>query len=114
MRGDKECPFSGVTKSGRVWRKLPESDARSLREREYVPLVEFQHTCQLSVTVSGSGEVPYVLTLGMCSGPTSMLSGPTSLLSGPSRVAGYRQSLSLPTPARVFVPASTSSETTRH
>ena len=25
--GDKECPFSGVTKSGRVWRKVPESDA---------------------------------------------------------------------------------------
>ena len=30
LRGDKECPFSGVTKSGRVWRKVPESDARSL------------------------------------------------------------------------------------
>ena len=30
MRGDKECPFSDVTKSGRVWRKVPESDARSL------------------------------------------------------------------------------------
>ena len=26
LRGDKECPFSGVTKSGRVWRKVPESD----------------------------------------------------------------------------------------
>ena len=29
LRGDKECPFSGVTKSGRVW-KMPESDARSV------------------------------------------------------------------------------------
>ena len=29
LRGNKECPFSGVTKSGRVWRKVPESDARS-------------------------------------------------------------------------------------
>ena len=29
LRGDKECPFSGVTSSGRVWRKVPESDARS-------------------------------------------------------------------------------------
>ena len=29
LLGDKECPFSGVTKSGRVWRKVPESDARS-------------------------------------------------------------------------------------
>ena len=30
LRGDKECRFSGVTKSGRVWRKVPESDARSV------------------------------------------------------------------------------------
>ena len=30
LRGDKECPFSGVTKSGKVWRKVPESDARSV------------------------------------------------------------------------------------
>ena len=31
LRWDKEGPFSGVTKSGRVWRKVPESDARSVR-----------------------------------------------------------------------------------
>ena len=30
LRGDKECPFSGVAKSGRVWRKVPESGARSV------------------------------------------------------------------------------------
>ena len=30
LHGDKECPFSGVTKSARVWRKVPESDARSV------------------------------------------------------------------------------------
>ena len=30
LRGDTECPFSDVTKSGRVWRKVPESDARSV------------------------------------------------------------------------------------
>ena len=30
LRGDKECPFSGVTKSGTVWRTVPESDARSV------------------------------------------------------------------------------------
>ena len=30
LLGDKECPFSGVTKSGRVWRKVPESGARSV------------------------------------------------------------------------------------
>ena len=28
--GDKECPSRGVTKSGRVLRKVPESDARSV------------------------------------------------------------------------------------
>ena len=32
LRGDTECPFGGVTKSGRVWRKVPESDARILEE----------------------------------------------------------------------------------
>ena len=26
LRGDKEGPFSDVTKSGRVWRRMPESD----------------------------------------------------------------------------------------
>ena len=31
IRGDKECPFSGVTKSGRVWRKVPESNAGSVQ-----------------------------------------------------------------------------------
>ena len=25
LRGNKECPFSGVTKSGRVWKNVPES-----------------------------------------------------------------------------------------
>ena len=28
--GDKECPVSGATKSGRVWRKVPEGDALSV------------------------------------------------------------------------------------
>ena len=32
LRGNKEYPFSGVTKCGRVWRKVPESDARSVCE----------------------------------------------------------------------------------
>ena len=31
LRGDEECPSSSVTSSGRVWRKVPESDARSVR-----------------------------------------------------------------------------------
>ena len=36
LRGDKECPFSGVTKSGRVWRKVLESDARSVLQDLYI------------------------------------------------------------------------------
>ena len=31
LKADKECPFSGVTKSGRVWRKMLESNAGSVR-----------------------------------------------------------------------------------
>ena len=30
LRGDKECPFSGLTKSDRVWRKVQERGARSV------------------------------------------------------------------------------------
>ena len=33
---DKECPFSGVTKSGRVWRKVLENNAQNVRGRERV------------------------------------------------------------------------------
>ena len=34
LREDKECPFSGVRKSGRVWRKVPESGgARSVHTK---------------------------------------------------------------------------------
>ena len=29
LHGHKECPFSGVTKSGRVWRKVLESVLRA-------------------------------------------------------------------------------------
>ena len=36
LRGDKECRFSGVTNSGRVWRKVPESDARNVTPRVYI------------------------------------------------------------------------------
>ena len=30
LHGDEECPFSGITKSGRDWRKVPESNAQSV------------------------------------------------------------------------------------
>ena len=32
LHGDKECPFSGVTRSGKAWSKVPESDTRSVRK----------------------------------------------------------------------------------
>ena len=32
--GDKECPFSGVSKCGSVWRKVPESDAGKVPESD--------------------------------------------------------------------------------
>ena len=32
LREDKECPFSGVINSGRIWGKVPESDALSVGE----------------------------------------------------------------------------------
>ena len=38
LRGDKECPFSGVSKFCRIWRKVPESDARSVLRGLWVPL----------------------------------------------------------------------------
>ena len=41
LRGGKECPFSGVTKSGRIWRKVPKSDARSLEEGAEMRCSEF-------------------------------------------------------------------------
>ena len=37
-----ECPFSGVTKSSRVWRKVPESGARSVG-LTHTPSVAFRH-----------------------------------------------------------------------
>ena len=53
LRGDKECPFCGVTTSGRVWRKVPESDARSvqwklraassLEGHRHTPSIAFRH-----------------------------------------------------------------------
>ena len=32
LHGNKECPFRGVTSSGRVWRKVLESNARSVSD----------------------------------------------------------------------------------
>jgi len=45
--GDKECPFSGLTKSGRVWRKVPEKGARSVGSPMLSQEAEFL-TCHTS------------------------------------------------------------------
>ena len=52
MRGDEEYPFSGVTKSGRVWRRVPKSDVRS------VPSVHTSGTDANSSAHSCRGAVP--------------------------------------------------------
>ena len=49
LRGDQEYPFSGVTKSGRVWRKVPESDARSVDMVSYVTRTAFAVLCVWAV-----------------------------------------------------------------
>ena len=54
--GDEECPFSGVTKSGRVWRKMPESDAT-----HPVP-----PSLALSLMLSPSPPLPSPLSLSIC------------------------------------------------
>ena len=51
LHGDKECPFSDVTKSDRVWRKMPESDARSVA---------------LTITVSMASEMCHQLFAVSC------------------------------------------------
>ena len=42
LRGDNEYPFSGVTKSGRVWRKVPENDARSVGANKFAEATQRQ------------------------------------------------------------------------
>ena len=48
LRGNKECPFSGVIKSGRVWRKVPESDARCVS-----PTLTLEPTADATTAIYG-------------------------------------------------------------
>ena len=50
-----ECPFSGVTKSGRVWRKEPESEAWSVSSRLSAPTAVLTRVPPLAVL--GSADV---------------------------------------------------------
>ena len=58
LRRDKECPFSGVTNSGKVWWKVPESDARSVAATKATRLTQ---QAQASVPAGGDsgGEEPF-------------------------------------------------------
>ena len=49
LHGDKECPFSGVTKSGRVLKKVPESGARSVKEGARKRCSEYAGRCRKAV-----------------------------------------------------------------
>ena len=51
LRGDKEGPFNGVTKSGRVWRKMPESDIRSVGITKSVAVSSIYHSVSSSVII---------------------------------------------------------------
>ena len=78
---DKECPFSGVTKSGRVWRKVPESYARSVHSTLQKQLTDaecwhfilplqhsdpkFQHRRQLTSFQNSSPEATSIRTRPM-------------------------------------------------
>ena len=53
LRGDKVCPFSGVTKSGRVWRKVPESDARSRTPSIVLPHLP-PHSARIAYATEGA------------------------------------------------------------
>ena len=53
--GDKECPFSGVTKSGRVWRKVLESDAQSVISYLCVWLPKLTSTKEGTIIPMGGG-----------------------------------------------------------
>ena len=63
LRGDRERPFSDVTKSGRVWRKVPESDVQSVRCTVTQPLgslrcdtaVQSIYTDKSTQTTGGGG-----------------------------------------------------------
>ena len=79
LRGDKECPFSDVTKSGRVRRKVPESDARSVDALLTLPLtvngtliktahnaVRFNARCPSRRCTLGGVYVPCIYSSAVC------------------------------------------------
>ena len=85
LRGDKECPFSGVTKCGRVWRKLPESDARSVCG--YIRAMSLERlgvSAAMEAAVDENRRDPAVVA---ASPPTEMLSLPSEMLGASAAMA---------------------------
>ena len=63
----QECPFSGVTSFGRVWRKVPESEARSVGDVDLSHCAKassrtssVRDKCTRLVCVRGNGEGAHV------------------------------------------------------
>ena len=68
LHRDKEYPFSGVTKSGRVWRSVPESDARSVDTNMSVRSLPLKSTNGLYRDVSDS----FAARVGLVHGVTAL------------------------------------------
>ena len=94
LRGDRECPFSGGTSSGRVWRKVPESDAGSVQLAVlHSPVVETMPTVNVAACCSVCDPVrpqtgPREVRSGVRGG--AVLSGPHGCQRHPSRRQLYR------------------------
>ena len=54
LRTDKECPFSGITKSGRVWRECAPSVHRTVRASQQVT-TGLKHQFQALTIPTGQG-----------------------------------------------------------
>ena len=55
----KECPFRGVINSGRVWRKVPESDARNVHDTQTCSLQGSRDTALAPTRKQGHSTGPY-------------------------------------------------------
>ena len=97
LHGDNADPFSGVTKSGSVWRKVPESDARSVYQSMTVWLWQYEaeHTSILFFTPqplcicfpsqSSNSRIKTTMT-------TDLVEGIHSVTGHPSTVTVWQQS----------------------
>ena len=57
LYGHKECPFSGVTKSGRVWRKVLESHAQCVTVLMRLVLHVYLHSASAACVPTPSSQL---------------------------------------------------------